>query len=97
MLGRHLAGTLSPVCVTVACSISRSPQAQAGEGLDRVPRVRPLPWDCGRPRGEDRAPSTQVSFLAAGCPLKRSSGCPLPPPRYFPEPRRWEEARRVPF
>lgn len=66
VLERPPAGTLSPVCVTVACAISRFPQAQAGEGLDRVPRVRPVPWACGGSHGEDRAPSTQVSFPAVG-------------------------------
>lgn len=52
MLGAHLAGTLSPVCVSVPCSISGFPQAEAGEGLHTVPRVRPLPWACGGPHGE---------------------------------------------
>lgn len=66
MLGRPLAGTLSPVCVTVTCSVPRFPEAQACEGLERVPWVRPLPWACGGPRVKDRAPSTQVSFLVSG-------------------------------
>lgn len=78
MRGRSLAGTLSP----------GFPQAQAGEGLDGVPRGRP----CGSPPGKDRALSTHVSFLATG----PSPNSPLGvSPLGFLEPARWEEARRV--